>query len=152
MKGIKGFQKGRIVSQETRDKIGQANNGNFYGTCDYCSKVYHTQQSHYQKRKRHFCSRECYSKYRAELLPKEEQHAYGTGYCEQERGKRKKARTLLNHHLRDNNIERQPCEVCCNPKTEAHHDCYDKPLEIRWLCFKCHRKWHKLHDNHELIK
>lgn len=23
--------------------------------------------------------------------------------------------------------------------------------EVRWLCFNCHRKWHKEHDNPELI-
>lgn len=31
-------------------------------------------------------------------------------------------------------------------------DDYNKPLEIRWLCFECHRKWHKLHDNPELME
>ena len=33
----------------------------------------------------------------------------------------------------------------------SNHDDYDKPLEVRWLCFKCHRAYHKLHDNPELI-
>lgn len=150
--GTKGFQKGRVVSKETREKISKANNKNFFAVCDYCEKTFHTKKSAYLKRTRHFCSRECYSKYRKDILPKEEQNAYGTGFDQDERNKRKKARSIFNHYIRDKHIKRQPCEVCNNPQTEAHHDDYDKPLNVRWLCFQCHRKWHKIHDNPELLK
>ena len=54
--------------------------------------------------------------------------------------------------MRDKHIIKQPCEVCGEEKAEAHHDDYDKPLEVRWLCFKCHRKWHKEHDNPEILE
>ena len=140
------------LSEETRAKISKANNGNFYATCDYCGQKFHTKKSAFAKRKHHFCCRECYSKYRAEIMPTEEQNAYGTGYDYAERLRRKKAREILNHYLRDNHISRKHCEVCGAEKAEAHHDDYDKPLEVRWLCFKCHREWHKIHDNPEFLK
>jgi len=32
------------------------------------------------------------------------------------------------------------CDLKC--KTEAHHADYNKPLEVSWLCGKCHRTFH----------
>ena len=61
------------------------------------------------------------------------------------------ARSIWNHYVRDKHIIRQPCEIC-GEKAEAHHDDYNKPLEVRWLCFKHHREWHKIHENPELLE
>lgn len=36
-----------------------------------------------------------------------------------------------------------PCEVCSENKVEAHHPDYNKPYDVRWLCFKHHREFHK---------
>lgn len=57
----------------------------------------------------------------------------------------------MNDRFRFRAWARQPCEIC-GEKAEAHHDDYNKPLEVRWLCFKHHREWHKTHENPELLE
>lgn len=42
------------------------------------------------------------------------------------------------------NLLRQPCETC-GAAALAHHDDYLQPLDVRWLCRKHHRAWHKEH-------
>lgn len=36
----------------------------------------------------------------------------------------------------------QPCERCGSLKADRHHENYDKPLEIVWLCRRCHGQHH----------
>jgi hypothetical protein len=44
----------------------------------------------------------------------------------------------------------QPCEICGHEgicadgrrKVQAHHDDYNFPLRVRWLCVKHHHEWH----------
>lgn len=47
-------------------------------------------------------------------------------------------RSAINRGL----IERGPCEVCGKEKTDGHHDDYDKPMAVRWLCRLHHRRVH----------
>jgi hypothetical protein len=52
------------------------------------------------------------------------------------------ARTITNNAIKLGKLVRQPCEVCGVEPTEAHHEDYSKPLEVRWLCPKHHRDVH----------
>lgn len=64
-------------SEETKRKIGLANRGVWIKyNCDYCGNENEEKQSHYKRKKRHFCNQKCHSKFRAEKLPMEEQPAY----------------------------------------------------------------------------
>lgn len=44
--------------------------------------------------------------------------------------------------LRTDKLTRQSCERCHAEKTQAHHDDYSKPLDVRWLCAPCHAAHH----------
>jgi hypothetical protein len=51
-----------------------------------------------------------------------------------------RARTIVSNAVRDGRLQRQPCEICGDVKSQAHHDDYRKPLQVRWLCFVHHRE------------
>ncbi len=55
-----------------------------------------------------------------------------------------RARKILQTAVRIGHLDRpNKCEKCMKEcKPEAHHDDYEKPLEVRWLCHICHRHEH----------
>ena len=53
------------------------------------------------------------------------------------------ARELTRRMIKLGVIVKKPCEVCGKKKVQTHHDNYDKPLIIRWLCLKHHVEYHK---------
>lgn len=52
------------------------------------------------------------------------------------------ARQITANAINSGRLVREPCEVCAATPADAHHDDYSKPLEVRWLCERCH------HDHH----
>lgn len=55
-----------------------------------------------------------------------------------------KAKILFGNSLRSGKIIKiANCQQCGNESQEAHHDDYNHPLDVRWLCIPCHKEWHK---------
>ena len=66
------------------------------------------------------------------------------------------ARILLKYHINAGNIiKKNECEYCgvvplLSRHLEGHHEDYSKPLEVIWLCKKCHIQADRLLRLHEL--
>jgi hypothetical protein len=56
-----------------------------------------------------------------------------------------KARTAVGNAVRDGRLTKEPCRICSNPRSTAHHEDYSKPLEVVWLCQIHHEAEH--HNN-----
>jgi hypothetical protein len=54
-----------------------------------------------------------------------------------------RARVLARHAISEGKLKRLPCEVCGDVDSEAHHEDYSKPLEVRWFCLEHHRERHR---------
>lgn len=61
----------------------------------------------------------------------------------QEDSRRGRAHSIVARAIKSGEIVRLSCIRCGNEKSIAHHDDYDKPLEIMWLCQPCHKIRHK---------
>lgn len=55
-----------------------------------------------------------------------------------------KAHWTVAHAIKAGKLIKSNCEKCGSVKAHAHHDDYSKPLDVRWLCPKCHNKHHRL--------
>ena len=53
-----------------------------------------------------------------------------------------KAHSGVSNALRDGILSKKPCP-CGEIEVEGHHEDYSKPLEVDWLCTKCHIKAHR---------
>ena len=52
------------------------------------------------------------------------------------------AHSKVKNALFNGSLKRLPCEVCGLNNTDAHHDNYNYPLDVRWLCRTHHMRHH----------
>lgn len=53
------------------------------------------------------------------------------------------AQKALHSAMRRGLVEKQPCAICGDEKSEAHHPDYSRPADVIWLCRKHHRQAHR---------
>ena len=72
-----------------------------------------------------------------------------------------KANSAVQIAIKAGLLERRPCErvyswsgrTCGRTPTHAHHEDYSKPLDVVWLCVRCHiRHHHHLSDQLAQLK
>lgn len=61
----------------------------------------------------------------------------------QEDRRRMAAHNAVARAIRSGKLERKPCERCGSEKSYAHHEDYDRKLDVKWLCQPCHKQRHK---------
>ena len=53
-----------------------------------------------------------------------------------------RARRAVLAAIKKGTLEKQPCRICGNPQSQAHHPDYSRPLDIVWLCPLHHGEAH----------
>lgn len=53
------------------------------------------------------------------------------------------AHRVVEKAIKNNLLKRQPCVICGKETTHGHHDNYDRPLDVVWLCPKHHGERHR---------
>ena len=57
--------------------------------------------------------------------------------------RRSQCHRAVSKAIRSGELVRKNCERCGNENSLAHHEDYDKPLMVNWLCQPCHKQRHK---------
>ena len=91
-----------------------------------------------------------YDKERAKLPHRIELKLQHTRVWRSEDKRRQSAYSKVARAIVKGLLTRAACERCGNAKSLAHHEDYDKPLEVMWLCQPCHKQRHK--ELNELLR
>ena len=62
------------------------------------------------------------------------------------------AHAKVSKAIKDGLMEKKPCSVCGNPKSEAHHEDYERPYDVIWFCKRHHEEHHHPEKKREPAK
>lgn len=51
-------------------------------------------------------------------------------------------RSYAGAYKRRGRLSPEVCQVCGDERSQMHHEDYDKPLDVTWLCRPCHMDLH----------
>lgn len=80
----------------------------------------------------------CHAAYMREHRPK---HSALTD----EARKKANTRAYTNVLLKRGHLIKKVCESCGDPNSQAHHEDYNDPRTVKWLCRACHLEHHNTH-------
>lgn len=117
--------------------------------CKKCSKKLSGQQTSY-------CSKKCSRRHLKSLWQKRKREVVNqskrlwrkrTNYFsrkvwETNNPLKHSAHRKVSNAIRTCKLTKRPCEICNDLETQAHHDDYNFPLRVRWLCIKHHHEIH----------
>jgi hypothetical protein len=63
---------------------------------------------------------------------------YRAGISHQKRN----ASAAVQRAIKKGTLVREPCIICGDPKSEAHHFNYNRPLVVIWFCRRDHWRYH----------
>lgn len=107
----------------------------YLNKCKECNKK--DVRENYAKRREQY---HAYEKVRCARPERRASIAKSNGNRSESARMKRRARYAIGNAVAHGRIKKLPCETCGSIETQAHHDDYSKPLDVRWLCFKCHRE------------
>ena len=110
----------------------------FLGKCKSCTKSDATKHRNNNLEK----IRE-YDKNRGKKDPRIKLNIEVTRRWRAEDKRRSTAHNKVAYAIKKGDIKKKPCSICGDTNSLAHHESYDRPLDVIWLCQIHHKERHK---------
>lgn len=85
-----------------------------------------------------------YDRKRAKTPKRRAKNAANSKRWRQKNPQAYRAQTAVSNAVRDGRLAKLNCEFCGSDQVHAHHKDYSRPLDVIWLCAKCHHRLHAM--------